>query len=42
MAMLSKDEAQTILKKVLAFSTADECEATLTGNTGGKIGRAHV
>ena len=35
--MLSKDEAQTILKKVLAFSTADECEATLTGSTGGNV-----
>ncbi len=25
MAILSKDEAQAILKKVLSFSTADEC-----------------
>ena len=37
MAILSKDEAQTILKKVLGFSTADECEATLTGRTGGNV-----
>jgi len=37
MAILSKDEAQTILKKVLGFSTADECEATLTGETGGNV-----
>ena len=37
MTILSKDEAQNILRKVLAFSTADECEATLTGNTGGNV-----
>ena len=37
MAILSKDEAQTILKKVLGFSTADECEATLTGTSGGNV-----
>ena len=37
MAILSKDEAQIILKKVLSFSTADECEATLTGSTGGNV-----
>ena len=37
MAILSKDEAQTILKKVLSFSTADECEATLSGNIGGNV-----
>ncbi len=27
MAILSKDEAQTILKKVLSYSKADECTA---------------
>ena len=37
MPILSKDEAQTILKKVLAFSTADECEATLNGRLGGNV-----
>ncbi|GGF05124.1 TldD/PmbA family protein [Hymenobacter cavernae] len=37
MAILSKDEAQTILKKVLSFSTADECEATLNGEIGGNV-----
>ncbi|MBC6991549.1 TldD/PmbA family protein [Hymenobacter sp. BT491] len=37
MAILSKDEAQTILKKVLSFSTADECEVTLNGTTGGNV-----
>ena len=31
--ILSKDEAQAILTKVLSFSTADECEATLSGTT---------
>ncbi|WP_046242874.1 TldD/PmbA family protein [Hymenobacter terrenus] len=37
MAILSKDEAQNILKKVLSFSTADECEATLNGSIGGNV-----
>ncbi|MCC2545964.1 TldD/PmbA family protein [Hymenobacter sp. BT175] len=37
MAILSKDEAQTILTKVLSYSKADECEITLTGTTGGNI-----
>jgi predicted Zn-dependent protease len=37
MAILSKDESQAILKKVLSFSTADECEVTLTGSTGGNV-----
>ncbi|RZK40675.1 MAG: TldD/PmbA family protein [Hymenobacter sp.] len=37
MAILSQTEAQDILKKVLSFSTADECEATLTGNVGGNV-----
>jgi predicted Zn-dependent protease len=31
MAILSESDAQAILKKVLAFSKADECEATLNG-----------
>ena len=37
MAILSQTEAQDILKKVLGYSTADECEATLSGNTGGNV-----
>jgi predicted Zn-dependent protease len=37
MSILSKDEAQAILKKVLSFSTADECEANLNGRTGGNV-----
>ncbi|TGE19723.1 TldD/PmbA family protein [Hymenobacter elongatus] len=37
MAILSKDDANTILKKVLSFSKADECEVTLNGQNGGNI-----
>lgn len=37
MAILSKKEAQSLLKKVLAFSKADECEASLSGSEGGNI-----
>jgi len=37
MPILSKDEAQKILKKVISYSTADGCSATLTGNKGGNI-----
>ncbi|RPD46227.1 TldD/PmbA family protein [Hymenobacter sediminis] len=37
MAILSQTEAQAILKKVLSFSKADECEATLNGQTGGNV-----
>jgi predicted Zn-dependent protease len=37
MAILTKDEAQAILKKVLGFTKADECEAALNGGTGGNI-----
>ncbi|GAA4353614.1 TldD/PmbA family protein [Hymenobacter saemangeumensis] len=37
MSILSQTEAQDILKKVLGFSTADECEATLTGSTSGNV-----
>ncbi|MDX5419152.1 MAG: TldD/PmbA family protein [Hymenobacteraceae bacterium] len=37
MAILSKEEAQAILKKALSFSKADECEITLSGNDGGNI-----
>lgn len=41
MAILSKEEAQAILKKALGYSKADECEITLNGNTGGNIRYAH-
>lgn len=37
MAILSKEDAQAMLKKVLAFSKADECEVNLTGTEGGNI-----
>jgi predicted Zn-dependent protease len=37
MAILTKDEAQTLLKKVLSYSKADECEVNLSGNIGNNI-----
>jgi len=37
MAILSKEEAQALLKKVMSFSKADECEAGLNGSEGGNI-----
>ena len=37
MAILSKDEAEKILKKVMGFSKADGIQATLNGNDGGNI-----
>ncbi|RPD46224.1 TldD/PmbA family protein [Hymenobacter sediminis] len=37
MAILSKDESQAILKKVVGFTTADECQATLQGRTSGNV-----
>lgn len=37
MAILSKDEANQILKKVISFSKADGIEANLNGNDGGNI-----
>ena len=37
MAILSKEEAQAILKKVLSFSKADSCELSLNGSDGGNI-----
>ena len=37
MAILTKDEAQQILKKVIGFSKADGIQATLNGNDGGNI-----
>jgi len=37
MAILSKEEAQALLKKVLSYSKADECEVFLNGRMGGNI-----
>lgn len=37
MAILSKEEAKTILEKVLSFSKADECQVSLNGEYGGNI-----
>jgi len=37
MAIITKDEAQTLLKKVLSYSKADECEASINASEGGNI-----
>ncbi len=37
MAIYSKEEAQKLLKKVLAYSKADECEVSLSGDASGNI-----
>jgi len=37
MAILSKDEAQQLLKKVLSYSKSEECQVSLTGSDGGNI-----
>ena len=37
MSILSKEEAQALLKKVLSYSKADECEVGLYGREGGNI-----
>ena len=37
MAILSKEEAQAILKKVLSYSKAESCEISLSGSDGGNI-----
>jgi predicted Zn-dependent protease len=37
MPILTKDEAQALVKKVLALSKADECEVNLYGSDGGNI-----
>ena len=37
MALLNRDEAQALLKKVIAYSKADECEAGLNGSEGGNV-----
>jgi predicted Zn-dependent protease len=37
MPIYSKEKAQALLKKVLSYSKADECEVSLRGNDGGNI-----
>src|SRR5450432_1711546 len=37
MAILNKEEAQALVKKVIAYSKADECEVSLNGSEGGNI-----
>jgi predicted Zn-dependent protease len=37
MSILSKEEAQALLKKVLGYSKADECEVNLNGSDAGNI-----
>jgi len=37
MALLTQDEAQTLLKKVLSYSKADECEVRVGGSEGGNV-----
>jgi len=37
MALLSESEAQALLQKVLSYSKADECEATLSGGRSGNV-----
>ena len=37
MPLLTQDEAQALLKKVLSYSKADECEINLTGTATGNI-----
>ncbi len=37
MPILSKEQAQALLKKVLSYSKADECEVNLTGTDGGNV-----
>jgi predicted Zn-dependent protease len=37
MSLLTHDEAKALMKKVLSFSTSDECEVNLNGNDRGNI-----
>ncbi|MGI4021980.1 MAG: TldD/PmbA family protein [Janthinobacterium lividum] len=37
MPILNKEQAQALLKKVLSYSKADECEVNLSGSDGGNI-----
>ena len=40
MSILSKEQAQALLKKVLSYSKADECEVNLSGSDAGNIRHA--
>ena len=37
MPILTKEEAQALMKKVLSYSKADECEVNLSGSDGGNV-----
>ena len=37
MSMLSKEQAQALMKKVLSYSKAEECEVNLSGSDGGNV-----
>ena len=37
MALLTQDEVQSLLKKVLGYSKADECQVNINGSEGGNI-----
>ncbi|RKR85059.1 putative Zn-dependent protease [Mucilaginibacter gracilis] len=37
MTILTKEEAQALMKKVLSYSKADECEVTLNGSDSGNV-----
>ena len=37
MPIIDKQQAQALLKKVLSYSKADECEVNLFGNDGGNV-----
>ncbi|WP_374949371.1 TldD/PmbA family protein [Mucilaginibacter sp.] len=37
MAIYTKEQAQALLKKVLSYSKADECEVNLSGSEGGNV-----
>ena len=37
MPIITKEEAQALLKKVLSYSKADECEVNLNGSDAGNI-----
>jgi predicted Zn-dependent protease len=37
MPIYTKEQAQALLKKVLSYSKADECEVSLGGSDGGNI-----
>jgi hypothetical protein len=37
MAIYTKEQAQALLKKVLSYSKADECEASLGGGDEGNV-----